>query len=89
MRGCADARARNEPLLSALTENWRTTDIGTIEFLLLAACDRHTQQSAVAIDGSKVEAVNSRDRYFTPAKTARRKQQIDENAQSGHSATNP
>src|ERR1019366_3990264 len=35
-------------------------------------------QAAVAIDGSKFKAVNSRDRNFTPAKIAKRKQQIDE-----------
>ena len=35
-------------------------------------------QVAVAIDGSKFKAVNSRDRNFTPAKIAKRKQQIDE-----------
>ncbi len=28
-----------------LIEKWRTTDIAAIEFLLLAARDRHTQQS--------------------------------------------
>ena len=31
-------------------------------------------QAAVAIDGSKCKAVNSRDRNFTPAKIAKRKQ---------------
>ena len=35
-------------------------------------------QAAVAIDGSKFKAVNSRDRNFTPAKIAKRKQQIEE-----------
>jgi len=33
---------------------------------------------AVAIDGSKFKEVNSRDRNFTPAKIAKRKQQIEE-----------
>jgi transposase len=35
-------------------------------------------QAAVAIDGSKFKAVNSRDRNFTSAKIAKRKQQIAE-----------
>jgi transposase len=35
-------------------------------------------QAAVAIDGSKFKAVNSRDRNVTPAKIAARKKQIDE-----------
>jgi transposase len=35
-------------------------------------------QAAVAIDGSKFKAVNSRDRNFTPAKIAARKKQIEE-----------
>ena len=35
-------------------------------------------QAAVAIDGSKFKAVNSRDRNFTPGKIDRRKQQIEE-----------
>src|SRR5471030_1566269 len=35
-------------------------------------------QAAVAIDGSKFKAVNSRDRNFTPAKIVARKEQIDE-----------
>ena len=35
-------------------------------------------QAAVAIDGSKFKAVNSRDCNFTPAKIAARKKQIDE-----------
>lgn len=35
-------------------------------------------QAAVAIDGSKFKAVNSRDRNFTPGKIERRKQQIEE-----------
>ena len=35
-------------------------------------------QGAVAIDGSKFKAVNSRDRNFTPAKIDKRKEQIEE-----------
>jgi transposase len=35
-------------------------------------------QAAVAIDGSKFKAVNSRDRNFTPAKIEARKKQIEE-----------
>src|SRR3954462_15668322 len=35
-------------------------------------------QAAVAIDGSKFKAVNSRDRNFTPAKVEARKKQIEE-----------
>ena len=38
-------------------------------------------QAAVAIDGSKFKAVNSRDRNFTPAKIEKRKQQIEESIQ--------
>ena len=35
-------------------------------------------EAAVAVDGSKFKAVNSRDRNFTPAKVAARKKQIEE-----------
>ena len=35
-------------------------------------------EAAVAVDGSKFKAVNSRDRNFTPAKVAARKRQIEE-----------
>ena len=35
-------------------------------------------EAAVAFDGSKFKAVNSRDRNFTPAKVAARKKQIEE-----------
>ena len=38
-------------------------------------------QAAVAIDGSKFKAVNSRDRNFTPAKVEARKKQIEESIQ--------
>jgi transposase len=38
-------------------------------------------QAAVAIDGSKFKAVNSRDRNFTPAKIEARKEQIEESIQ--------
>jgi transposase len=38
-------------------------------------------QAAVAIDGSKFKAVNSRDRNFTPAKIEARKKQIEESIQ--------
>ena len=38
-------------------------------------------QAAVAIDGSKFKAVNSRDRNFTPSKIEKRKQQIEESIQ--------
>src|SRR4051794_5302077 len=38
-------------------------------------------QAAVAIDGSKFKAVNSRDRNFTPAKIEARKRQIEESIQ--------
>ena len=38
-------------------------------------------QAAVAIDGSKFKAVNSRDRNFTPAKIEARKKQIEESVQ--------
>jgi transposase len=38
-------------------------------------------QAAVAIDGSKFKAVNSRDRNFTPAKVEARKRQIEESIQ--------
>jgi len=38
-------------------------------------------QAAVAIDGSKFKAVNSRDRNFTPAKIEKRKKQIEESIQ--------
>jgi transposase len=43
-------------------------------------------QGAVAIDGSKFKAVNSRDRNFTPAKVDKRKQQIEESIQRYMSA---
>ena len=38
-------------------------------------------QAAVAIDGSKFKAVNSRDRNFTPTKVEARKKQIEESIQ--------
>lgn len=38
-------------------------------------------EAAVAIDGSKFKAVNSRDRNFTPAKVEARKKQIEESIQ--------
>jgi len=38
-------------------------------------------QAAVAIDGSKFKAVNSRDRNFTPGKIEARKKQIEESIQ--------
>jgi transposase len=38
-------------------------------------------QAAVAIDGSKFKAVNSRDRNFTPAKIEARKRQIEDSIQ--------
>jgi transposase len=38
-------------------------------------------QAAVAIDGSKFRAVNSRDRNFTPAQIEARKTQIEESIQ--------
>ena len=38
-------------------------------------------QAAVAIDGSKFKAINSRDRNFTPAKIEARKKQIEESVQ--------
>src|ERR1700740_3696194 len=38
-------------------------------------------EAAVAVDGSKFKAVNSRDRNFTPAKVAARKKQIEERIQ--------
>src|SRR5471030_1494014 len=38
-------------------------------------------QAAVAIDGSKFKAVNSRDRNFSPAKIEARKKQIEESIQ--------
>jgi transposase len=38
-------------------------------------------QAAVAIDGSKFKAVNSRDRNFTPAKIEKRRKQIEESIQ--------
>jgi transposase len=41
---------------------------------------------AVAIDGSKFKAVNSRDRNFTPAKVDKRKEQIEESIQRYMSA---
>ena len=43
-------------------------------------------QGAVAIDGSKFKAVNSRDRNFTPAKVDKRKEQIEESIQRYMSA---
>jgi len=43
-------------------------------------------QGAVAIDGSKFKAVNSRDRNFTPAKIDKRKEQIEESIQRYMSA---
>jgi transposase len=38
-------------------------------------------QAAVAVDGSKFKAVNSRDRNFTPAKIDKRQQQIEHSIQ--------
>lgn len=43
-------------------------------------------QGAVAIDGSKFKAGNSRDRNFTPAKIDRRKEQIEQSIQRYMSA---
>ena len=41
------ASAFDEPLFNALIANWRSSDPELLEFLLLAACDRHTHQSRV------------------------------------------
>ena len=47
---------------------------------LVALCRRMglLQTASVAIDGSKFKAVNTRDKNFTPAKTAKRMAQIEE-----------
>lgn len=37
--------AYDEPLFNALIEHWRSEDLETVEYLLLAACDRHTHQA--------------------------------------------
>jgi len=39
------SRAFDEPIFNALVARWRTSDLDDLEALLLAACDRHTQQS--------------------------------------------
>ena len=36
--------AFDDAILNALIEHWRTQDLDTLAYLLLAACDRHTQQ---------------------------------------------
>ena len=50
-------------------------------FVVLCRDLKLFSQAAVAIDGSKFKAVNSRDRNFTPAKIAKRKEQIEESIQ--------
>lgn len=60
-----DAIAFDEPLFNALVENWRTTDMAKIEFLLLAACDRHTQQSRTD-SSSKFYDMRNLENYFDP-----------------------
>jgi hypothetical protein len=57
--------AFDEPLFNALAENWRTTDLAAIEFLLLAACDRHTQQSRTD-SGNKFCDMRDLEHYFDP-----------------------
>jgi transposase len=46
-------------------------------FVILCRDLKLFSQGAVAIDGSKFKAVNSRDRNFTPAKIDKRKEQIE------------
>ncbi len=55
-------------------------------FVVLCRDLRLFAQGAVAIDGSKFKAVNSRDRNFTPAKIDKRKEQIEESIQRYMSA---
>src|SRR5471030_1332617 len=50
-------------------------------FVELCSSLKLFSQAAVAIDGSKFKAVNSRDRNFTPAKVEARKKQIEESIQ--------
>ena len=50
-------------------------------FVELCSSLKLFSQAAVAIDGSKFKAVNSRDRNFTPAKVEARKRQIEESIQ--------
>ena len=39
------AYAFDEPLFNSLLQHWRTPELHKLESLLLAACDRHTQQA--------------------------------------------
>ena len=50
-------------------------------FVVLCRDLKLFSQGAVAIDGSKFKAVNSRDRNFTPAKIDKRKEQIEQSIQ--------
>ena len=50
-------------------------------FVELCSSLKLFSQAAVAVDGSKFKAVNSRDRNFTPAKVEARKRQIEESIQ--------
>ena len=60
-----DAIAFDEPIFNALIESWRTPDIARVEYLLLAACDRHTQQSR-SDSGSKFYDMRNVETYFNP-----------------------
>ena len=50
-------------------------------FVVLCRDLKLFSQGAVAIDGSKFKAVNSRDRNFTPAKIDKRQEQIEQSIQ--------
>jgi hypothetical protein len=63
--GKDDRIAFDEPLFNALLANWRSTDLASVEFLLLAACDRHTQQSRTD-SASKFFDMCNLEAYFDP-----------------------